>query len=174
MNEDAERDKWVAFVQALQRTVDALAGDVAKQHGDRLVCRRGCSGCCTDGLTVFEVEAEVIRRAHPDLLRASAPAPEGRCAFLSEEGACRIYAQRPYVCRTQGLPLRWLEEEGDETFEARDICPLNAEGEPLESLSEDACWTVGPVEARLARAQRALDDGEGGRVPLRSLFKRAR
>ena len=34
--------------------------------------------------------------------------PEGACAFLDGEGGCRVYPDRPYVCRTQGLPLRWI------------------------------------------------------------------
>ena len=28
----------------------------------RCPCRRGCAGCCTDGLTVFAVEADHIRK----------------------------------------------------------------------------------------------------------------
>lgn len=26
--------------------------------------------------------------------------PEGRCVFLAEDGRCKIYAARPYECRT--------------------------------------------------------------------------
>ncbi len=164
----------VAYVQALHEAVDGLVAQTAGRLGERLQCRRGCSGCCVDGLTVFEVEAERIRRAHPGLLEREAPAPEGRCAFLDEAGACRIYAVRPYVCRTQGLPLRWLEEDEatGEPVEARDICPLNAEGEPLENLPADSCWTVGPFESRLHALQQRVDGGEGRRVALRSLFIR--
>lgn len=105
-------------------------------------------------------------RHHASVLD-EAPHPDGACAFLDAEKRCRIYEHRPYVCRTQGLPLRWLEEdeETDEVFEARDICPPNAEGPPLEELPAEACWTIGPFEERLARQQ---NDGE--RVALRSLF----
>ena len=78
------------------------------------------------------------------------------------------------MCRTQGLPLRWVVEEDarGELVERRDICPLNAEGEPLESLPEPACWTLGPYEARLRRLQEAADGGAGRRVALRALFAR--
>jgi Fe-S-cluster containining protein len=84
---------------------------------------------------------------------------------LDDEKRCRIYAHRPYVCRTQGLPLRWIEDEGEEIYEARDICPLNAEGPPLEELPAEECWSIGPFEERLAREQK-----DGARVALRSLF----
>ncbi len=61
---------------------------------------------------------------------------------------------------------------GDEIVERRDICPLNEAGEPLEALTEDACWTLGPVEARLRRLQEATGAGAARRVPLRALFRR--
>lgn len=118
---------------------------------------------------MFEVEAERIRSAHAELLRDGSPHPPGACAFLGDAGECRIYADRPYVCRSQGLPLRWTEEE--EQVERRDICPLNAEGEPLESLPAADCFTLGPFEARLRRLQDAQDGGRGLRVALRTLFR---
>jgi Fe-S-cluster containining protein len=159
-------------VEALHDEVDAAAAALAARHRDRLRCRRGCSACCVDGITVFEVEAERIRAHHARLLAQGAPHPPGACAFLGDAGECRVYEDRPYVCRTQGLPLRWLEQAEDETIhERRDICPLNEAGEPLEALPEDACWTLGPVEARLRRLQEADDDGADRRVALRDLFR---
>jgi len=129
--------------------------------------------CCVDELTVFEVEAERIRRGAERLLREGTPHPQGACAFLGKAGACRVYGERPYVCRTQGLPLRWLEEnERGELIELRDICPLNAEGEPLETLPEPACWTLVPLEERQRRTQEAADSGAGRRVALRALLER--
>jgi Fe-S-cluster containining protein len=138
----------------------------------RLRCRRGCCACCLDGLTVYEVEAEHIRRHCQSLLAAEKPHPEGACAFLDHEGACRIYEHRPYVCRTQGYPLRWIEEREDGTaVEMRDICPLNDAGTPVERLPEEECWTIGPFEERLARLQLAADGGRMTRTRLRDLFR---
>ena len=150
----------------LHNDVDREAQTIAAKHGARLRCTRGCSACCVDDLTVFEIEADAIREAHGELLSTGVPHPEGACAFLDDEGACRIYDARPYVCRTQGLPLRWFAEQG----EYRDICPLNEpDGPPLTELPEDSCWTIGPVEGRLAGLQRERGP-EGARVALRSLF----
>jgi len=157
----------VDAVERLHEAIDEAAGNVAARNRARLRCARGCRGCCVDELTVFEVEAAAIVRRHPEVLD-SAPNTAGGCAFLDAEGACRVYASRPYVCRTQGLPLRWLEDDGSER---RDICTLNEEGEPIESLDKDACWPIGPVETRLAGMQTMVDGGELRRVPLRSLFR---
>lgn len=154
-------------LRMLHADVDREASAVATKHGARLRCARGCSACCVDELTVFEVEADAIRRAHGDLLSDGVPHPAGACAFLDDEGACRIYAVRPYVCRTQGLPLRWFGDDG----EYRDICPLNEpDGPPITALPEEACWTIGPIEGRLSELQRERGPA-GARVPLRDLFR---
>ena len=160
----------IDWVERLHGVVDELVAPIAKGHGARLHCRSGCTDCCTDGLSVFAVEAALIARHHGDLLAAGEPNAEGACAFLDDAGACRIYAQRPYVCRTQGLPLRWLEQDEEGPAEVRDICPLNLEGPALEELGADECWTLGPFEERLGARQHAIDGGKGERIALRSLF----
>ncbi len=167
--------KWMPALGALMELyaeVDRLADRLRALHGARLRCERGCHTCCVDGVTVFAVEAENIRRHHAERLAQASPHPEGGCAFLDDAGACRIYQHRPYVCRTQGLPLRWIERRSDgDAVELRDICPLNEAGDPVETLPPDACWTIGPFEGRLAALQSVLDGGRLCRVPLRSLFR---
>jgi uncharacterized protein len=123
-----------------------------------------------DDLSVFEVEADLIRESHGHLLSHGIPHASSGCAFLSDDGSCRIYDQRPYVCRTQGLPLRWML---DAQTEQRDICPLNEEGavaeDSLELLHADDCWTLGPFETRLASLELSRIIPRV-RVLLRSLF----
>jgi Fe-S-cluster containining protein len=171
-------------VAALHREVDAAVERLVAAHGAALRCRRGCAGCCDDGLTVFEVEAEVIRqgifereREHehenvtPRRGAREGPGVRPRCAFLGPDLECRIYDLRPYVCRTQGLPLRWLDDEGEggEVVERRDVCPENDAGLDLLGLPEGLCWTIGPFEARLAALQVRAD----GNLPLRRVPLRA-
>ena len=157
----------------LHRDVDEAAGDLARRHAARLKCGRGCHACCIDGISVFEIEALRIRRRHGALLASGQPHARGACAFLDHEGACRIYEDRPYVCRTRGLPLRWLDESEDgTTVELRDICPLNDDPElPLETLPVEDCWTIGPYESRLAALQ--TGDPAASRLLLRDLFAAA-
>ena len=149
------------MIDELHAEVDTRAAALAERHRAKMVCARGCSGCCVDEITVFEVEAERIRLGAPDLLASGAPHPPGRCAFLGSEGECRIYALRPYVCRTQGLPLRWIDDL--EAVEYRDVCSLNEI--PVETLEAEECWTIGETEERLVELQ-----GDGKRVRLRDLF----
>lgn len=175
-SEDQQRPNWDELLATLQQMYDQLGdmtGRLDKIHADRMQCRSGCYSCCLDDITVFEVEAQNIRRHHADLLRSGRPHAPGACAFLDEHGACRIYEHRPYVCRTQGYPLRWIEETDEHgTVEMRDICPLNDAGEPVESLPAEDCWTIGPFEDFLRQLQEAGDGGEARRVRLRDLFAR--
>ena len=162
----------LAALRAFHAAVDAEAAVLAKRHAARLTCRRGCAACCLDHLTVTPVEAERIRRDAPEVLQQEPHAP-GACAFLDDEGACRVYAARPYVCRTQGLPLVVFEEdEADEVHERRDICPLNAEGEPLSDLGLGELWLIGPRELILQRIDEQFAGAQAPRVRLRDLFAR--
>lgn len=166
------RRTTLAELEAFHASVDREARLRAAEFGPRLRCARGCSGCCSDGLRVFEIEAQRIRAHCGELLASADPHPAGACAFLDAAGACRVYEHRPYVCRTQGLPLRWFDsDERGATLELRDICALNEPGEPaLEALPESRCWLLGPHEARLHELARGWDGGE--RVALRDLFAR--
>lgn len=159
-------DAPFAALEALYAEVDAVAGEIASHHAERMQCRRGCHDCCVDELTVFAVEAEHLTARHGAVF-ASAPRDEGACALLDADGACRVYADRPYVCRTQGLPLRW-EDDG---AEYRDICPLNEPGPDLVQLPSERCFTLGPYEGRLAELQRQHGEGRMSRVRLRDLFR---
>jgi SAM-dependent methyltransferase len=161
----------MAALDALYREVDRRMEGLYARHGRRLRCRPGCADCCVDGITVFEVEARRIRRHCREVFGADSAHPTGACALLDGRGLCRIYPHRPYVCRTQGPPLRWLETGADGvTVEMRDICPLNDPGPPIEGLPPEACWEVGPAEGVLAALQHAADGGKGRRIALRDLF----
>ena len=161
-------------IEKLYRDIDERVEQLCRIHAGRIQCRYGCSSCCIDDITVYEVEAQYILHQYIHILKTSIPHPSGACVFLHGEGLCRIYAHRPYVCRTQGLPLRWMEElpEG-RVVEMRDICPLNDSGEPIVNLASENCWEIGPFEERLARLQYAADGGEMRRVALRALFRTA-
>jgi hypothetical protein len=158
-------------LERFYKRVDLEARLICELEPGRFHCGPGCHECCVDGLSVFEIEAKNIAHYHRDLLVHRKPRPEGACAFLDESGRCGIYEHRPYVCRTQGLPLRWIEELRDSrSVEMRDVCPLNDKGVPLEALVPDACWTIGPYEEELGRMQ-ITDSGKTcRRVLLRDLF----
>lgn len=91
--------------------VDGFFARVEGRHGDDMQCGSGCSDCCHVRLTITGVEAQAIRdevAAWPaERRRALADAgPGDRCAALDTAGRCKIYAARPLVCRSHGVPVR--------------------------------------------------------------------
>lgn len=116
-------DVW-ARLDALRAKADEFFGRVAAARPEAITCRRGCAGCCRVDLTVFAVEADALRAAVaalPEAARrgASLRARAGQhCALLDpEDGRCLVYAERPLICRTHGLAVRF---EGRTSW-----CPLN-------------------------------------------------
>lgn len=97
---------------ALHTETDARFAASTAAIGTPIGCRPGCSACCVDELLVWSIEADAIvahwrtRAAEGATLRVH---PVGACAFLDADGRCQVFAARPYVCRSQGAVLRWLE-----------------------------------------------------------------
>ena len=149
--------------------VDAACDGVIKalaQNGHTLNCKAGCCKCCIDGLSVTMAEAAVIAKLFPDFRKLQPHAP-GACPFLDDNGLCRIYAARPYICRTHGLPMRWLDES--QQAEERDIC---AENEHIDIIALDntLCWTSNTAEIQLS-VMNIATFGDADRIPMRSFWE---
>jgi len=129
---------------------------------------------------VSPIEAAAIARRV-----SSGPAPpvgeriltvldEGRddCLQLDAAGRCRIYAARPLVCRSHGLPLLF-DVDGEQHGDA---CPLNFEDgldavPPGDFLNQD---TVHTILAALNAAWCAVTgEDPGERRPLDEAAPRA-
>lgn len=115
------------YYQMVSR-VDALCRGIQEVLSDQITCSAGCSSCCT-AITIFPVEAAVLNAAIetlPEARRVSilsyiaAHAQGERCPLL-EDHRCLLYAARPIICRTHGLPI--IYTEGSER--KSDCCPLN-------------------------------------------------
>lgn len=174
MSASQGNDSALEAIRKFHHDVDRAVAEVIARLPLPLTCQRGCPDCCLDELTVFPVEAHRIRSEAARLLESGTPAAPGSCAFLDDQGSCRIYESRPYVCRTQGLPLRWLEASD---VERRDLCSLSEEpwaaaGWGPGNLEPEQCWHLGPFEGRLAGLQAAVHgfSDPPPRVRLRSLF----
>ena len=164
---DTISQTMLAFYQRIDNASDGVLKALATR-GLSLKCAKGCCSCCLDDLAVTRAEAQVIIEHCQDVLKTP-PRKVGACAFLDDEGACRIYSFRPYICRTHGLPLRWIDEdENGDDIEERDVCELNALD--LVELDPSQCFTLGVPELQLAKMNE-LTFGDNERVLLRGLFK---
>jgi Fe-S-cluster containining protein len=119
-------------LSALSARVDAFFARVSASHPGAMQCRRGCSSCCQRDLRLRPVEwrrlASAVLALPADeqraILDAARTPPSGtgadRCALLTPDGACRVFAARPLICRSHGLPIRLGEQ--------RTTCALNFQG----------------------------------------------
>jgi len=99
---------------------------VAEVFSDPLVkklspCKEGCSLCCHTEVSITHDEAELLVKKikgglsiDTDKLSMQAeaatkgsyfdiPFEERKCVFLNEQGACRVYEDRPSVCRINSV-----------------------------------------------------------------------
>ena len=151
----------------LHATVDAFFARVEERHGDDMQCRTGCSDCCRVRLTITAVEATAIRaetaRWPAARRRALAAAgPGDRCAALDDRGRCRIYAARPIVCRSHGVPIRLVRG----SLPVIEACPRN-----FTRTEPDADCVLD--QATLSALTLAIDreaGGDGSRVDLAALL----
>lgn len=112
----------------LAARIDALCKGIESALGEQITCSDGCSSCCT-AITLFPVEAAALRDALDALPEQEAKsirqhvsqhADDERCPLLSHHH-CLLYAVRPIICRTHGLPIIYTEDH----LRKSDCCPHN-------------------------------------------------
>lgn len=175
---DRIADTMIAWYRRIDEMSDTIVAQL-KARGLELACRAGCCGCCRDDLSMTQAEAAVIRKLFPDI-GLEKPHPVGSCPFLDENGLCRIYAARPYICRTHGLPMQIIFTRDDardfgietdkEVVEVRDICANSAEIVDVMAIPASACWNGKTAELQLATMEMCTFQ-EDVRVPMRDFFQ---
>lgn len=103
----------------LRARVDRFAESIRARYPEQIACRPGCASCCPAGLSLVIAEAVTLGQAldiEPDRIHLQAGQPshreDGPCDLLDAHGRCAVYADRPLICRTHGLPLKY-QERGD-------------------------------------------------------------
>jgi hypothetical protein len=157
---------------------DQFFDAVFERHRAQMVCRPGCADCCRQELTVLLVEALALMEsleALPGPLRRQLARPDrGPCALLHQD-RCVVYAQRPVLCRTHGLPVRYADPDRPQQPAEVSWCPLNfTSGEvPPDAVLEGTLLLAG-----LTVADGMLRDRLGVarplRIPISELARRGR
>jgi Fe-S-cluster containining protein len=162
--------------------LDRFGEMLAMRFPVEITCHLGCTGCCQQHLSVFQIEAENLRafisslpekrqaelreRARATLAREAdfaarqvpppdefPPEPERAIPCPALiDNACSIYEARPVICRTHGFPLLYIDEEAEEAL--LDVCPLNfSESEDdLDALTRNDVFEMNLVNERLVTA----------------------
>ncbi len=170
-------DSTMTCIQEYHQLIAALDAEIARVaqfHAAALSCGPGCASCCRP-FSVLPIEAACVRKAIGALNRASREQldrnrakGDNRCPLLIDD-LCAIYAARPVICRTQGLPLAYVDEER-EAIEVS-ACGLNFPDDHVFA-PEDLLF-LDPFNLRLAALNQAWCSKQNldptTRIPLREL-----
>lgn len=116
---------------SLVAKVDELCSRIESDFANQLTCHAGCSGCCQH-ISLAWVEAIALATAFNKLpantaeairLQAQSARADGPCPLLLDNH-CALYANRPIICRTHGLPIL----TGSHEVRTIDFCPKNFQG----------------------------------------------
>jgi hypothetical protein len=174
-----------ARLAELYAKVDAFFARAAERFPGPggMTCHAGCDACCRRRFTITAVEAEVIAEGLATLPEAEARALAARavdgdpgvCPALGDGGRCGIYASRPVICRTHGLPIRFASPGA---LPVVDACPKNFEGHDLAALPAGAVLDQTTVSTVLGAldAARAAEMGRpaGVRFAIADVLARKR
>jgi Fe-S-cluster containining protein len=110
-----------AAYRQLVHDIDIMADTLTRERFSTVMqCRAGCSDCCVQ-FSVLPLEAALVAEMLGG--RAlSAKQENEKCLLLSDD-LCLVYEVRPIICRTQGLPLGYIDEEAG-AIEVS-ACPIN-------------------------------------------------
>lgn len=147
----------IARYRELRDRIDAEAARLTALHGGNITCRTGCTACCVN-LTVFPVEFHaILREMGRDGIKPAAIPFDGTatCGFL-HDGLCRIYRYRPLICRTHGLPILYLDDEGDTPEWRVSFCERNFTGEGPVEFTDETLLDIEEMNAELYHINRAF------------------
>lgn len=119
----------------LRDKVDALSEKLEKMHRPHLACKMGCDLCCMD-YSIFPIEFySIAHRLEQQKVKIKLPSVtrQDNCVFLKDH-VCAIYAERPIICRTHGLPLLYVNEEEEWELSA---CELNFTEFDMEDFTNE-------------------------------------
>lgn len=144
---------------SLTAEVDLLVDTLAERLHEHIRCTPGCSSCCRT-FSVCPLEGSLLAmQSRP----ASQPCDGSRCRLLVDD-RCSAYPHRPLICRTQGMPIGYVDA-GLEQIEVS-ACPLNFAA--TYSFTVDDLLFLDPFNARLAELNRryCLENGLDARLRL--------
>jgi Fe-S-cluster containining protein len=160
----------------VRNTIDKHVSALEKKHNKHMVCRKGCDLCCMD-YSILPVEFYSVlkdlksRNFTPEKNNQDS---ENGCVFLVNH-ACTIYAERPMICRTHGLPLIFANDDGEFELSA---CELNFTSFDFDDFDMDNTFHQDKYNSMLFMVNRefinASEDkkfGELDLIPLKELAK---
>jgi uncharacterized protein len=139
-----QKDEFFKNYFSLRDELDAHCSSLYEFHAPHLMCKTGCDQCCMD-FGMLPVEFFAIRfEAGERISNGIMPSAEHGCPFLTDH-RCVIYQSRPFICRTQGLPLLFMNDDQWELS----ACELNFTEYDFDNFSEENTFPQDKYNSRL-------------------------
>jgi uncharacterized protein len=131
----------------LRAEISLLCDKLHEQHKSFTLCANGCDACCLD-FSVFPVEFfAVLHQIQSSDTKVSFNETNGeKCALLNAH-SCSIYPFRPVICRSHGLPLLYMDAEGEEW--QLSFCELNFTEAPEDLFDFENTYPQDTFNSRL-------------------------
>jgi Fe-S-cluster containining protein len=160
-----------------------------------LPCKSGCSGCCHTQVGVTSDEAELLAERINDgikidhnLLEIQLNAgnnPAGfyqleyenrRCIFLGTDDSCRVYSDRPSVCRTNavlGDASQCIPKEGSEEGSAIRLVKTEQSDMAIMGsfLMSSESGNIAQMVGKILKKNHSLSPLKISKAPKKSVFK---
>ncbi|MEN8117504.1 MAG: YkgJ family cysteine cluster protein [Bacteroidota bacterium] len=156
---------------SIRSLVDSISNQLEEHHSKHMHCKAGCDLCCMD-YNIFPVEFYAILNSlkekdiKPETLISTT---DEQCIFLNNH-RCAIYRDRPIICRTHGLPLLFMNDNGEWELSA---CELNFTEFDFAQFSQENTFPQDKFNSKLFTLnKRFIHDfevGEHGEFDLISL-----
>lgn len=174
-----------ARLDELYAKLDGFFTRAHARYPEGITCHTGCADCCQRRFSVTGLEASALAEAlaalpaerRRELGRRARAGDLGVCPALDGDGRCALYAARPAICRSHGLPIRFSAppaQPGARSLPVIDACPRNFVGQELASVEPSAVLdqtTLSTVLGALDAAHAAeLGRARGERVEIADLL----
>lgn len=142
------RDEYASLVAEVDLLVDTLAGRLL----EHIRCAPGCSSCCRT-FSVCPLERSLLAMFSRPLLQ---PCGGSQCQLLVDD-RCSVYPLRPLICRTQGVPIGYV----DDVLEQIEVSACSLNFAESHSFTADDLLFLDPFNSRLAELNRryCLENG---------------
>jgi len=121
----------------LRNNVDKICNKLHLIHHEYTSCKKGCDECCMN-FNLLPVEFHSIMESLKGKeITIQLSDDHDSCPFLIDH-SCQIYEYRPLICRSHGLPILTMDEEG-ENWELS-FCPLNFKETDDDYFTQKNCY----------------------------------
>ncbi len=119
---------------SLRNEVDKKVDKLFETHKEHVACKKGCDLCCMD-YKILPIEFYAIKNGleKEGVKIKDNTTKNGECIFLKNH-VCTIYKHKPFICRTHGLPLVFVNNNDEWELST---CELNFKEFNFEGFTLD-------------------------------------